>query len=208
MVRTLFQPTSYLEPEEAHALINAASKVSHHAERDSLLLETLWQTGGRKTEVLTLTPERIGHNALALDNLKQPTLTVKEVYITATLCEKLKAFCKKHKIASGEYIFKPNRKDAKLPYLSPWYVWKLVEKCSREAMVFKLKKRGKAYKGPRYKEAWPHLFRHGAAMHILDTTGSTELVQRQLGHSFITTSQGYAVLKADKARRELSEIEW
>jgi integrase len=41
----------YVLPEQARAIINAAETTAHH-----LLLETLWQSGGRITEVLRLRP--------------------------------------------------------------------------------------------------------------------------------------------------------
>lgn len=41
----------YVLPEQARAIINAAETTAHR-----LLLETLWQSGGRITEVLRLRP--------------------------------------------------------------------------------------------------------------------------------------------------------
>ena len=46
-----YVPPAYLEPDEIRAIINAIPLVSRHFERDQLLLETMWQTGGRVTEV-------------------------------------------------------------------------------------------------------------------------------------------------------------
>ena len=61
----------YLEPEEVRKIIDSVPKISKHPERDQLLLEVLWQTGGRVSEVLELVPEHIGTTSVVLRNLKQ-----------------------------------------------------------------------------------------------------------------------------------------
>jgi integrase len=59
---------SYVTRDQARAIINAATTTTHR-----LLLETLWQSGGRVTEVLRLRPCDLapGEPILHLVNLKQ-----------------------------------------------------------------------------------------------------------------------------------------
>src|ERR671936_583383 len=59
---------SYVTREQARAIINAAETMTHR-----LLLECLWQSGGRVSEVLRLRPCDVDHaeGALWLGNLKQ-----------------------------------------------------------------------------------------------------------------------------------------
>src|SRR5216683_232807 len=59
---------SYVTREQARAIINAAATTTHR-----LLLEAMWQSGGRVTEVLRLRPVDLDPNApiLRLVNLKQ-----------------------------------------------------------------------------------------------------------------------------------------
>ena len=63
--------SGYLEIEEIHKIISAVKLVSKHPERDQLLLETMWQTGSRVSEVIHLVPERVGTTSIVLNNLKQ-----------------------------------------------------------------------------------------------------------------------------------------
>ncbi len=58
----------YVLPDQARDIINAAATTAHR-----LLLETLWQSGGRITEVLRLRPCDLDRHegALRLVNLKQ-----------------------------------------------------------------------------------------------------------------------------------------
>ncbi len=199
----VYTPPTYLEPNEVRAIINAVTSISRHAERDTLLLETMWQTGGRVTEVLELTPKQIGDDSLILRNLKQkPTSPpFKQVYITAALTNRLKEYCSKHSLVEGDFVFPANRSKGK--HLSRWYAWWIISKAAKASNV----KRVNTRRG-NFSYAWPHLFRHSCAMFILDRTGSTELAQRQLGHARITTTQGYAVLKLEKSRKGLSDLQW
>ena len=194
-------PSAYLEPEDVKAIINAVPEVSRHPERDKLLLELLWQTGGRVSEVLSLIPKRIGDASVILDNLKQKPSSppFKECYIRADLSERLKAYCKTTK--DDDYVFRPNWK--RQGHLSPWYAWWIIKKAARHADIKRVNTRVGDFSW-----AWPHLFRHACAMHILDQTGSTEIAQRQLGHARISTTQGYAVLKLEKSRKGLSDMDW
>ena len=195
------EPPQYLEPQESRRMIDSVLALSIHPERDYLLLETLWQSAGRISEVLSLTPERIGDTSLILPNLKQKKDAVKETIVSKRLCDQLKEFCQKHEIPNQGWVFFGNRKSWKK--LDTVYVWRLVTKISAALGIRKLKKAE-----AKFKPASCHHFRHGSAMAILEQTGSTELVQRQLGHSSIMTTQVYAILKGATARKQLSQIDW
>jgi integrase/recombinase XerD len=199
----IYTPPTYLEPNEIRAIINAVPSVSKHSERDMLVLETMWQTGGRVTEVLELTPKQVGVDSLVIRNLKQkPTSPpYKEVYITKNLVSSLKEYINEQHIGEDDFVFLANRTKGK--HLSRWYVWWIITRSAKESNV----KRVNARRG-NFTYAWPHLFRHSCAMYILDHTGSTELAQRQLGHARITTTQGYAVLKLEKSRKGLADLQW
>jgi integrase/recombinase XerD len=199
----VYVPPTYLEPDEIRAIINAVPMVSRHVERDTLLLETMWQSGGRVNEVLELIPKRIGENNLILRNLKQKPSSppYKEVYITSVLANGLKDYCKKRSLSESDYVFQPNRK--REGHLDRWYVWWIINKAAREANI----KRVNTRRGD-FSWAWPHLFRHACGMFVLEQTGQTEMAQRQLGHTRITTTQGYAVLKLEKSRKGLADLDW
>src|SRR5918912_2548012 len=83
---------SYVTREQARAIINAATTQAHR-----LLLECLWQSGGRISEVLRLRPcdldEREG--ALVLDNRKQKRGSRKKrVYVSADLVAELQVLAR------------------------------------------------------------------------------------------------------------------
>jgi site-specific recombinase XerD len=212
--------SGYLEPEQIHAIIEALSNVSKRAERDKLFFELMWQSGGRVQEVTTLVPEHIGMSSVVLRNLKQvkrvkdntgktirvhDETAIKEVEISEDLCNRLKEYCKEHKIDIGQWVF-PSNRDKKKP-LNRWYVWDILTKASESAMVFAFGKRNPRT-GGRFKGAYPHLLRHSCAVHLLDKTDNMELVREHLGHSDISTTQIYAKVKSTKMKKSMKDIEW
>src|SRR5713226_9391219 len=81
---------SYVTRDQARAMINATETTMHR-----LLLETLWQSGGRVTEVLRLRLSDLveAEGALRLTNLKQRRRDqrLKLVYISPDLLSQLRA---------------------------------------------------------------------------------------------------------------------
>src|SRR5918911_3905877 len=73
-----WHPPEGLAPNEVLAVINAA-----RTERDRLLLRVLWATGARVSEALALRPMDVQRDHLVLPNRKNPSLTVKRVYLPA-----------------------------------------------------------------------------------------------------------------------------
>src|SRR5919201_5372675 len=71
-----WQPPEGLAPEDVRAVIAAASY-----ERDRLLLRVLWATGARISEVLGLRPVDVRRDSLVLPNRKNPSRTVKRVFL-------------------------------------------------------------------------------------------------------------------------------
>src|SRR6516165_6798397 len=77
-----WQPPEGLAPEDVLAVIDAVS-----SERDRLLLRVLWATGARISEALALRPMDVRRDHLILPNRKNPSLTVKRVYLPAGQAE-------------------------------------------------------------------------------------------------------------------------
>src|SRR5437899_5053237 len=95
---------SYVTRDQARAIINAASSHSHR-----LLLECLWQSGGRISEVLRLRPCDVDQDegALRLVNLKQRkrALRTKLVYVSPELVGDLKRFATDARIPMHGFYF-------------------------------------------------------------------------------------------------------
>ena len=242
----------YITPEEADKIIQACVK-----QRDKLILRTMWETGGRVAEVLSLIPYNVdaGNNCIYLPNLKQNTIRkqrdeseeqynqrkdelkewrshrrelleakkaplmdsddppLKAIYLfpESTLCRDLLDYTAETDLDRFDWIFQGLSRAGQV---STTYIWFLLSAIRNPADKWK-RRDGLAIsqgiikvKGSIRKPAWPHLFRHGAAMNIYRRTQRLDVTQRQLGHSTIMTTEGYAELMDDDRKTiiDLSEI--
>ena len=174
-----------------HGLFSSTALAQETASRDLLNLKQNPKTGKRI--------EKYG-----LEKLEKAEVPLKRIYLfpDSTLCKDLLDFCRRNKIGNQEWVFKGKGRTGQV---SATYIWYLLS-CPmtpgrgkrREGISVSLGirkiKRGKL------KPAWPHLFRHGAAMNILKRTKSLSVTQRLLGHSTITTTEGYAGLSDEQIK--------
>jgi len=191
------QRPEYLNYNEVLAIIAAVEEVSKRPERDTLLVETLWQSGGRVSEVVMLKPEQVGEDSLILQNLQQSKnkkerekqeVFYKQVEVKPDLCTRLKEYCVEHGVPEGTPVFRGNTPRTYGRSLDPLYVWRLITKVSKGLDIQKMKRGDGSFK-----PAWTHLLRHSCGQHILDETGSVKLVQQQLGHASIISSLLYTI---------------
>jgi len=187
------QSFGYLERIEVRAILMAIPMTSKYPDRDVLLVDTMWQSGARVTEVITLVPERIGITSLVLRNLKQkksargedgkvlrdkhgksikvadPDAT-KEVEVSAVLCTRLRKYCADNGIGQGQYVFR--RPDGN--HVSRWYVWYMMDRASSAAGIYRFGKKNPRT-GGRLKGAFPHHLRHclSKTTHLITSTGIT-----------------------------------
>ena len=212
--------SGYLEPTEIRKIINAVVNCSKHPDRDQLLFELLWQSGCRVTEGITLVPEHVGNTSVILSNLKQvkrvkgpngkstrvhDPRAIKEVEVTEALCERLKLFATTNEIYPGQWLFFGNR--SKADHVGRHYIWEVMNRASENAQVYHFGKRH-PNTGGRFKGAFPHLFRHSNAVHLLEQTSDVMLVKEQLGHASVVSTQAYTTVKKPKIRRAIRTIDW
>jgi len=188
----------YITPLEAEEIIKACERP-----RDKLILRTMWETAGRVSEVLNLTPEGIDklNNCIYLTNLKQGRPDLKKVFLfpESTLCTDLLEYCKDNNIHATDWIFQGGvtveRLNKHIGQVSPTYIWYLISNPdSGRRMGLATALGVRKIKDGKRKSAWPHLFRHGAAMNIYRRTGRLDVTQKELGHSDIKTTEIYAKL--------------
>ena len=206
-----FKVSEYITPKEAEIIIQSCPKL-----RDKLILRTMWETGGRIAEVLSLIPDNIDliNNCIYLCNLKQKTETgiapLKRVFLfpESTLCQDLLQYIRNNDIGKNDWVFQSNR--SKSGKVSTTYIWYLLS-ASRGTTYSSVKwkrREGLAttlgvrkIKGGIRRSAWPHLFRHGNAHFVLDRVGRLDIVKEQLGHSSIMTTEGYTQLSDEERKR-------
>jgi integrase len=189
---------SYVTREQARAIINAATTQTHR-----LLLECLWQSGGRISEVLRLRPcdldEREG--ALVLENRKQKCGSRKKrVYVSTDLVAQLQVLARDARVGSRSCFFR-SAKSGQQP-MSTVHAWRIVTACSRRAGVQVEGADGVL------RPANARDFRHGAAVNQVQQGIPLSEVQQQLGHARIDSTTIYTRLANPERRRLADRVAW
>ncbi len=171
----------FLTEEEVNRLLNAPDTTELAGIRDRALLELLYATGLRVSELLSL---RLGDVDLDEKYVRTVGKGGKERivpfgdeaarWLEIYLLEVRSKFASRR---SGDYIFL-NQKGGRL---SRTGFWKLLRKYAQKAGI----EEGRVY---------PHVLRHSFATHLLMHGCDLRIVQELLGHSSVTTTQIYTHL--------------
>jgi integrase/recombinase XerD len=173
-----------LSLNEVEALISQPDVRNHQGARDKAILETLYATGMRVSELSNLKTDNVN---LDIGFLRCIGKGNKERIIP--LGKKAIHTIKRYLEFSRLYFLKQKTSDflfvgRSVVQLSRQSVWKLIKRYAQEA---KIKKSIKV-----------HTLRHSFATHLLERGADLRSVQEMLGHSNISTTQIYTHI--DKAR--------
>jgi len=174
----------YLTVEEVRAMARACQ--GRHQVRNELLISTLFQTGLRISEALSLTPRQVssyvGHAVLYIEGKgKKPRM----VACPDVLAHRLKSFAFDRKLGLDERLFRINRKRA----------WQIIKEAAEQAGITK--------------KVYPHLLRHSDAIERLRQTGNPKALQIHLGHNSPLMIMRYlSTLTAEDALRIQQEVEF
>lgn len=197
---------NYLRPDEAHQLIEATTTPRNH-----LLLNILWQTGARISEIVGTRKPPIRPGIRPIDITDQGILII-------TLKQR---FSKKKRNPTGTWVlrktptlFKETRR--RMIPIKPELRAEIMEYCFRvsikpDEQIFNISIErieqildecaGKT--GITYKKIHPHLFRHGFAVNFLQQTGNIKNLQDILGHKHIQTTMQYLHLVPEDIRKAI-----
>jgi len=187
------------------AVIDAAT-----CERDRLLLRVLWATGARVSEVLALRPMDVQRDHLVLPNRKNPSMTVKRVYLPtgqADLPGALLVWANEHRLPPHAPLFFSRKHNAEggLKAISRVQAWTILKTASEHADVRVLALRASQHGAVgEPAPAHPHLFRHARVRQIVRSTRSLPLAQRQAGWSRLQLA--YLSIGDEEARALMREV--
>tara|TARA_Y100000310_G_scaffold235736_1_gene238915 strand:+ start:2548 stop:3432 length:885 start_codon:yes stop_codon:yes gene_type:complete len=175
-----------LDYEELERLLKASDGGSLRALRDKAILETLFSTGLRVSELCAL-PRTL--------DLKRGETTIRGkgeklriVFFSSRARESIKKFLDKRGDVE-EYLFVSLSKSGKvIGRIQPRTVQRLVDRYARKAGISK--------------KVHPHLLRHSFATDLLINGADLRSVQELLGHANISTTQVYTHL----TNKELREV--
>jgi integrase/recombinase XerD len=164
------------------------TRVDKFATRDNALLELLYATGGRVSEIVNLKVDDLlsteNYTAVRLTGKggKQRVVPVGKYAQDAVLEYLNRSRNDFLKVSSNKYLFLNGRGGA----LTRQSAWNIVTAQAKAAGISE--------------EISPHSLRHSFATHLLDGGADIRVVQELLGHSSVTTTQIYTMITIDKLR--------
>ena len=182
-----------LSIEEVAKLIDSAKDASSWITlRDYLLLELLYSTGARVSEVIGINLNDVSESSVSgqyIWTLKLRGKGGKErivplgSFAKGALDDYLVRCRPSLMKKATENALLLNVRGSRLSRVSAWeIVKKAAEKSGLESRVT------------------PHIFRHSYATHLLDGGADIRVVQELLGHASVTTTQIYTLITIDKVR--------
>ena len=188
-----------LTVEEVSSLIDSARSLSDVTSlRDVALVELLYSTGGRVSEIIGINVSdlaKVESDNEVIQTIKLRGKGSKErivpigSFALAALDDYLvrvrpALLAKSGKSESALFL---NSRGGRLSRQSAWnIVLACAKACGLEGKVS------------------PHVFRHSYATHLLDGGADIRVVQELLGHSSVTTTQIYTLVTIDKIRQSYS----
>jgi len=188
---------AFLEPEELERIRNAFSQNSILELRNRAILEVLFSTGVRVSELTSLNRDQINleHEEFSVDGKggKRRVVFLSDEakewvgkYLKARHDQDMALFIKEPKIEEIELTSKDLSKSG--GRLTPRQIERIVAEAAKRAGIVK--------------KVTPHVLRHSFATDILRAGADLRSVQSLLGHSSITTTQVYTHI-TDKHLHEI-----
>lgn len=174
-----------LSVTEVAALLDACTTATPLGLRDKALLETLYATGARVSEVLALTVDDVtDHSGVLMVHGKGNKQRLVPVGTHAV--EALDAYLVRGRPALAAGTSHALFLNARGGALSRQSAWTVIKTAAARASLDK--------------EVSPHTLRHSFATHLLEGGADVRTVQELLGHSSVTTTQIYTHVTADSLR--------
>lgn len=189
MIKPSKKPPMILSIEEIERLLAAPDDATPQGMRDKAMLELLYATGIRVTELITLNVEDV-HTDLKFARCSGASGKERVVPIGAIAAECVAVY------TSGmrDKLLRGNQEEPALflnslgGRLTRQGFWKIIKKYAREAQI--------------EQDITPHTLRHSFAAHLLEGGADLRSVQQMLGHADISTTQIYSGI----ARKNMKEV--
>lgn len=157
---------SVLTQEEIDRLMLAATKDKQNGLRNRAILEMLFSTGLRVSELISLKVETINPDSTEF-TVRGKGGKLRLVFMSSTARNWYKKYLNKYNLLPKQKIFD----------ITPRTVERVVMSCAKHAGITK--------------QVTPHTLRHSFATDLLENGADLRSVQTLLGHSSITTTQIY-----------------
>ena len=180
-----------LTEDEVEALLNAPDISTPSGLRDKAMLETMYSSGLRVSELLSLERAQVNLNKGVITvfgkGAKERRVPVAD-YAIEYIKEYIKDVRSKVDVNHSKYLFLSKKGEP----LSRVYFFKQVKKYSELAGI--------------KTNVSPHTLRHSFATHLLNHGAQLRIVQSMLGHTNIATTQIYTHVSSEKIKSDYDKI--
>ncbi|MBL0225992.1 MAG: site-specific tyrosine recombinase XerD [Geobacteraceae bacterium] len=190
--RTLHKLPEFLSSPEIDALFAACAGSSGENIRDLAMLELLYATGLRVSELVGLKLREVNLDSGYLMTLGKGNKE-RLVPIGESACQRVRAY-----LEGVRYRKDPDRQNRFL------FLSRLGDAMSRQAFWNIIKKR--ASQAGISKHLSPHTMRHSFATHLLENGADLRSVQVMLGHADLSTTQIYTHVTRERLKRLHQQI--
>lgn len=174
----------FLSHDDIQAILKAPDRKKPAGIRDYALLECIYATGVRVSEVVGL---NLASVSLKNGFLKCKGKGGKERVVpigthAVEACRKyLESVRQKQKAVTDHFFIGKNGKG-----LTRQFIWQMIKRYAKMAGI--------------HKQITPHSFRHSFATHLLERGADLRVVQELLGHADISTTQIYTHVSKDRLK--------
>ncbi|MFQ5702030.1 MAG: site-specific tyrosine recombinase XerD [Acidobacteriota bacterium] len=183
-----------LGPEEVEKLIGIPDRKAPLGLRDAAMIEVLYATGMRVSELLALEPENLN---LEIGYLVCKGKGSKERIVPIG---KGAAHCIRAYLERGRPMILRNHKGGRRSDGHDLFVTRRGGRLTRQAFWKNLKRYG-LQAGIDRSRLSPHVIRHSFATHLLEHGADLRSVQKMLGHADISTTQIYTHVTRERLRK-------
>lgn len=185
----------YLTSEEVGFMVRECSQHSPTGRRDGLLIRLLFNSGARISEIITLRfPDVEFNQERCCVILHGKGRKARKIPLWSETATALQDYIQDNDLSCNDWLF-PGRNVA---HLTRSGARSIIDKHAREATCSHPELEGKAIT--------PHVFRHSAAMALLEAGVDLSTIAIWLGHESITTTHKYMVASLRLKEEALAQV--